>query len=184
MCNDFPINAKRIAKLYELTSDYFSQINKTYAQLLQIRKETAIIVQLKEVYRQLLDITRKCFQSEAKDDICKNLPKEIKIILSIYNNKPYLIDQILSMYDLGIQEMVDIMLYTAYLARTAVIADYSVGREEKDEKYLEEIRDHQKETIEFMRKIAQINKNLVKSTELDDYIDEIEDSNRSMYEQK
>ncbi|QXJ30597.1 conjugal transfer protein [Saccharolobus shibatae] len=170
------VREKEIAKLYEQIADYLKQSNKTYIQLLEIRKRIVSAIQLKEVHKQLLDIIEKCLQSESKDEICKNLPREAEKILGVYREKPYLVDQILSMLDLGIQEMFDAMLYTAYLAKAAVIADYSAGRDESDEKYLEEVRDHQKEIIEFMRKIAQINKEFVKSDELDEFMREVEDN--------
>jgi len=41
-----------------------------------------------------------------------------------------------------------------------------------DEKYLEEVRDHQSEMIEFMKIMAEINRELVKADELDEFMAE------------
>jgi len=70
------------------------------------------------------------------------------------------------------------LLYTAYLARAAETAEYLVGREEIDEKYLEEVRDHQNEMIEFMKSVAEVNKDLVKADELDEFMAEVESEAR------
>ena len=82
------------------------------------------------------------------------------------------------MLELGSQELFDSLLYTAYLARAAETADYIIGREEMDEKYLEEVRDHQSEMIEFMKRMAEINRKLVKADELDDFMTEVESEAR------
>jgi hypothetical protein len=82
------------------------------------------------------------------------------------------------MLELGFQELFDSLLYTAYLARAAETADYIIGREETDEKYLEEVRDHQSEMIEFMKRMAEINSELVKADELDDFMTEVESEAR------
>ncbi|WP_225905628.1 conjugal transfer protein [Stygiolobus caldivivus] len=172
------LGEREIAKLYEQVADYLEQGNRTYMQLLEIRKRILSVIQLKKAHEQLLDIIEKCLQSGSEDEICKNLPSDAEKIFGVYKEKPYLVDQILTMLDLGIQEMFDAMVYTAYLAKAASIADYSAGRDENDEKYLEEVRDHQKEIIEFIMKYAQINKEFVKSDELDEFMREIEDNAR------
>ncbi|BCU68590.1 hypothetical protein HS7_20270 [Sulfolobales archaeon HS-7] len=172
------LGEKEIAELYEQVADYLKQSNKTYMELLEIRKRVVSSIQLKEVHKQLLDIIEKCLQSGSEDEICKNLPNDAEKIFGVYKEKPYLVDQILTILDLGIQEMLGAMVYTAYLAKAAAIADYSAGRDENDEKYLGEVRDHQKEIIEFMMKYAQINKEFVKSDEVDEFMREVEDNAR------
>jgi len=47
-----------------------------------------------------------------------------------------------------------------------------------DEKYLEEVRDHQSEMIEFMKIMAEINRELVKADELDEFMAEVESEAR------
>ena len=113
-----------------------------------------------------------------EDEICKNLPNESELLLNFYKEKPYLIDQVITMLELGFQELFDSLLYTAYLARAAQTADYIIGREEMDEKYLEEVRDHQSEMIEFMKSMAEINRELVKADELDEFMAEVESEAR------
>ena len=113
-----------------------------------------------------------------EDEICKNLPNESELLLNFYKEKPYLIDQLITMLELGFQELFDSLLYTAYLARAAETADYIIGREEMDEKYLEEVRDHQSEMIEFMKIMAEINSELVKADELDEFMAEVESEAR------
>jgi len=143
-----------------------------------LRKRITAAVQFKDAYKQLLDIIEKCIEKPTEDEICKNLPDESKQLLNFYKEKPYLIDQVISMLDLGFQELFDSLLYTAYLARAAETADYIVGREEIDEKYLEEVRDHQNEMIEFMKSVAEVNKDLVKADELDEFMAEVESEAR------
>jgi len=97
------------------------------------------------------------------------LPNESELLLNVYEEKPYLIDQAITMLDQGFQELFDSLLYTAHLARAAESADYIVGREEMDEKYLGEVRDHQNEMIEFLKIMAEVEsearKELQKETE-------------------
>ncbi|XDF44275.1 hypothetical protein AB1303_13610 [Saccharolobus solfataricus] len=116
--------------------------------------------------------------------LCKNLPDESKKMLEVYKEKPYLIDQILLMLDLSLQELFDDLLHTAYLARAAETADYIIGREEADEKYLEEVRDHQKEIMEVMRRFAEINSRLVRSGEVDNFMAEVESEIRKILKAK
>ena len=172
------LGEREIAELYEQIADYLKQDDRSYDQLLEIRKRIVSVIQLKEVHRRLLDIIEKCSQPESEDEICKNLPRGAEKILGVFRDKPYLIDQILAMLDLGIQVMFDAMLYTAYLAKAAAVAGYSAGMDESDEKYLEEVRDHQREIVEFMKRIAQMNKELAKSDELDEFMNEVEDNAR------
>lgn len=106
------------------------------------------------------------------------MPNESELLLNFYKEKPYLIDQVITMLDLGIQVLFDSLLYTAYLARAAETAGYIVVREEIDEKYLEEVRDHQNEMIEFMKDMAEINRELVKADELDEFMAEVESEAR------
>ncbi|BDC18263.1 conjugal transfer protein [Acidianus sp. HS-5] len=169
------LREKEIAQLYEQVANYLEQSDRTYIQLREIRTRMLSVIQLKEAHERLLNIIEKCLQSGSEDEICKNLPSDAEKVFGVYKEKPYLVDQILTMLDLGIQEMFDAMVYTAYLAKAAAIADYRIGR---DEKYLEEVRDHQKEIIEFMMKYAQINKELKKSDELDEFMSEVEDNAR------
>lgn len=151
---------------------------RSYDKLLELRKRIIAAVQFKDAYKQLLDIIEKCIEKRMEDEICKNLPNESELLLNFYKEKPYLIDQVITMLDLGFQELFDSLLYTAYLARAAETADYIVGREEIDEKYLEEVRDHQNEMIEFMKGMAEINRELVKADELDEFMAEVESEAR------
>ena len=82
------------------------------------------------------------------------------------------------MQEKSFQELFDSLLYTAYLARAAETADYIIGREEMDEKYLEEVRDHQSEMIKFMKTMAEVNRELVNADELDEFMAEVESEAR------
>ena len=77
-------------------------------------------------------------------------------MLNLYKEKPYLIDQAITTLELSFQELFDSPLYTAYLARAAETADYVISREEMDERYLGEVRDHRSEMIEFMKIMAEV----------------------------
>jgi len=174
------IGEKQLAEIYKSLSKYLREPanQRSYDKLLELRKRITAAVQFKDAYKQLLDIIEKCIEKPMEDEICKNLPDESKQLLNFYKEKPYLIDQVISMLDLGFQELFDSLLYTAYLARAAETADYIVGREEIDEKYLEEVRDHQNEMIEFMKSVAEVNKDLVKADELDEFMAEVESEAR------
>ncbi|ADX82911.1 hypothetical protein [Saccharolobus islandicus] len=174
------IREKHLAEIYKSLSKYLreSANQRSYDKLLELRKRIIAAVQFKDAYKQLLDIIEKCIEKRMEDEICKNLPNESELLLNFYKEKPYLIDQVITMLDLGFQELFDSLLYTAYLARAAETADYIVGREEIDEKYLEEVRDHQNEMIEFMKGMAEINKELVKADELDEFMAEVESEAR------
>jgi hypothetical protein len=174
------IGEKQLAEIYKSLSKYLREPanQRSYDKLLELRKRITAAVQFKDAYKQLLDIIEKCIEKPTEDEICKNLPDESKQLLNFYKEKPYLIDQVISMLDLGFQELFDSLLYTAYLARAAETADYIVGREEIDEKYLEEVRDHQNEMIEFMKSVAEVNKDLVKADELDEFMAEVESEAR------
>ncbi|BDC00290.1 conjugal transfer protein [Saccharolobus caldissimus] len=174
------IGEKQLAETYDSLVNYLRKPanQRAYKELLELRKKITAAAQFKDVYKQLLDIIEKCIEERTEDEICKNLPNESKQLLNFYKEKPYLIDQVITMLDLGFQELFDSLLYTAYLARAAETADYIVGREEIDEKYLEEVRDHQNEMIEFMKSIAEVNKELVKADELDEFMAEVESEAR------
>lgn len=174
------IREKPLAEIYKSLSEYLRKPpnQRSYDKLQELRKKIIATVQFKDTYKQLLDIIEKCIEKRMEDEICKNLPNESELLLNFYKEKPYLIDQVITMLDLGFQELFDSLLYTAYLARAAETADYIVGREEIDEKYLEEVRDHQNEMIEFMKGMAEINRELVKADELDDFMAEVESEAR------
>jgi len=59
-------------------------------------------------------------------------------------------------------ELFDSLLQIACLARAAGTAVYIMGREEMDERYLEEVRDRRSEMIEFTKIMAEVNRELVK----------------------
>jgi hypothetical protein len=174
------IGEKQLAEIYKSLSEYLREPanQRSYDKLLELRKRITAAVQFKDAYKQLLDIIEKCIEKRMEDEICKNLPKESELLLNFYKEKPYLIDQVITMLELGFQELFDSLLYTAYLARAAETADYIIGREEMDEKYLEEVRDHQSEMIEFMKIMAEINRELVKADELDEFMAEVESEAR------
>ncbi len=175
------IQEKQLAEVYENIAKYLRKPanERTYSDLLELRKMITKTIQFKNAYEQLLKIIEKCTSQEVtEEDICKNLPNEAKQILDAYREKPYLVDQIFSILDLSLQELFDSLLYTAYLARAAETADYTVGREEIDEKYLEEIRDHQNEIMEFMKRLAEINRELVRADEVDEFMAEVESEAR------
>ncbi len=174
------LGEKQLAKIYKSLSDYISKPanQRIYGKLLELRKRITATVQFKDAYKQLLDIIEKCVEKSNEDGICENLPNESKLLLNVYKEKPYLIDQAITMLEQGFQELFDSLLYTAYLARAAESADYIVGREEMDEKYLGEVRDHQNEMIEFMKNMAEVNRELVKSDELDEFMAEVESEAR------
>jgi hypothetical protein len=174
------IGEKQLAEIYKSLSKYLREPanQRSYDKLLELRKRITAAVQFKDAYKQLLDIIEKCIEKRMEDEICKNLPNESELLLNFYKEKPYLIDQVITMLELGFQELFDSLLYTAYLARAAETADYIIGREEMDEKYLEEVRDHQSEMIEFMKIMAEINRELVKADELDEFMAEVESEAR------
>jgi hypothetical protein len=170
----------RLAKIYKSLSEYVKNPAnlRRYDKLLELRKRITAAYQLKDAYEQLLNIIEKCVEKRTEDEICENLPNESKLLLNVYKEKPYLIDQAITMLELGFQELFDSLLYTAYLARAAETADYTIGREEMDEKYLGEVRDHQSEMIKFMKTMAEVNRELVKSDELDEFMAEVESEAR------
>ena len=174
------IGEKQLAEVYKSLSKYLREPanQRSYDKLLELRKRITAAVQFKDAYKQLLDIIEKCIEKRMEDEICKNLPNESELLLNSYKENPYLIDQVITMLELGFQEFFDSLLYTAYLARAAETADYIIGREEMDEKYLEEVRDHQSEMIEFMKIMAEINRELVKADELDEFMAEVESEAR------
>jgi len=174
------IGEEQLAEIYKSLSDYLSKPanQRSYDKLLELRKRITATVQFKDAYEQLLNIIEKCVEKSNEDEICKNLPNEIELLLNVYKEKTYLIDQAISILEQSFLELFDSLLYTAYLARAAETADYIIGREEMDEKYLGEVRDHQSEMIEFMKIMAEVNRELVKDDELDEFIAEVESEAR------
>ena len=75
-------------------------------------------------------------------------------------------------------ELFDSLLQIACLARAAGTADYIMGREETDEKYLEEVRDRRSEKIEFTKIMAEVNRESVNADELDESMAEVESEAR------
>lgn len=177
---------KELAEVYENIANFLkkSASERNYSDLFRLRNEITRVIQFRNEYEQLLSLIRKCLEEQEEDEVCKNLPDESKKMLEVYKEKPYLIDQILLMLDLSLQELFDGLLHTAYLARAAETADYIIGREEADEKYLEEVRDHQKEIMEVMRRFAEINSRLVRSGEVDNFIAEVESEIRKILKAK
>jgi hypothetical protein len=53
-----------------------------------------------------------------------------------------------------------------------------MGREETDEKRLGEVRDRRSEMIKFTKTMAEVNRELVKSDELDEFMAEVESEAR------
>jgi hypothetical protein len=180
------LGEERLAKIYKSTSEYIKNPanQRRYDKLLELRKRITAAYQLKDAYEQLLNIIEKCVEKRTEDEICENLPNESKLLLNVYKEKPYLIDQAITMLELGFQELFDSLLYTAYLARAAETADYTIGRAEMDEKYLEEVRDHQSEMIKFMKTMAEVNRELVKSDELDEFMAEVESEARKVLQKE
>jgi hemoglobin-like flavoprotein len=180
------LGEKQLAKIYKSLSEYFGNPanQRSYDKLQELRKRITAAYQLKDAYEQLLNIIEKCVEKRTEDEICRNLPNESKLLLNVYKEKPYLIDQAITMLELGFQELFDSLLYTAYLARAAETADYTIGRVEMDEKYLEEVRDHQSEMIKFMKTMAEVNRELVKSDELDEFMAEVESEARKVLQKE
>lgn len=180
------LGEKQLAKIYKSLSEYFGNPanQRSYDKLQELRKRITAAFQLKDAYEQLLNIIEKCVEKRTEDEICENLPNEIKLLLNVYKEKPYLIDQAITVLEQGFQELFDSLLYTAYLARAAETADYIIGREEMDEKYLGEVRDHQSEMIKFMKTMAEVNRELVNANELDDFMAEVESEARKILQKE
>jgi hypothetical protein len=174
------LGEKQLAEIYKSLSDYISKPanRRSYDKLLELRKRITATYQFKDAYEQLLNIIEKCIEKRSEDEICENLPNESELLLNVYKEKPYLIDQMITMLEQGFQELFDSLLYTAYLARAAETADYKIGRDDMDEKYLGEVRDHQSEMIKFMKNMAEVNRELVKDDELDEFMAEVESEAR------
>ncbi|WP_252896640.1 conjugal transfer protein [Metallosphaera hakonensis] len=177
------IGEKELATLYNKVSAYLSKPNnqRKYDDISQLRKEITDLIRFKEIYKELFEILKNCIEENSNEAICKTLTDETKKTLSSFINKTYLLDQIFSLLDLGLQGLYDGILYTAYLARAAEIADYTVGRTEEDEKYLAEIIDHQAEMFELLKRIEETNNQLIKDHELDDFMGQIEEESREFF---
>jgi hypothetical protein len=59
-----------------------------------------------------------------------------------------------------------------------------MGREETDEKRLGEVRDRRSEMIEFTKIMAEVNRELVKSDELDEFMAEVESEARKVLQKE
>ena len=145
------IGESELASFNNKVADFLSKKpnERRYSDLVAMRKELVKVIQFRKIYSKLFEILRRCFLSNIDGDICKDLTEEEREILASLADKPYLLDQIVIMLDLGFQELYDAIMYTAYLARAAEIADYNIGRTEEDEKYLAEVLDHQQEIFVF-----------------------------------
>lgn len=177
------IGESELASFTNKVADFLSKKpnERRYSDLIALRRELVKVIQFREMYNRLFEILKKCLQSNANDDICKDLTEEDREILASLADKPYLLDQIITMLDLGFQELYDAIMYTAYLARAAEIADYNIGRTEEDEKYLAEVLDHQQEIFNFLIKIQQTNAKLIKDDELDEFMSQIEEQARESF---
>lgn len=177
------IGERELASFNERIATYLGKRpnERRYDDLLALRKELTRVIQFKEIYTQLLEILKKCLESNSNNEICKGLTNESKEILAILVDKPYLLDQIITILDVSFQELYDALLYTAYLARAAEIADYNIGRTEEDEKYLAEVLDNQQEIFDFLSKIQKINEKLIKNDELDEFMSQIEDQAKESF---
>ena len=59
-----------------------------------------------------------------------------------------------------------------------------MGREETDEKYLEEVRDRRSEMIEFTKIMAEVNRESVNADELDESMAEVESEARKVLQKE
>ena len=177
------IGERELASFNNKVADFLSKKpnERRYSDLVSLRKESIRAIQFREIYSQLFEILKKCVQNNSNDEICKNLTDEDRRLLALLNDKPYLLDQIIIMLELSFQELYDAILYTAYLARAAEIADYTIGRNEDDEKYLAEVMDHQQEVFDFLSKMQEINMRLIKDDQLDEFMSQLEELSRSTY---
>ncbi|WP_231961141.1 hypothetical protein [Saccharolobus sp. A20] len=109
---------------------------------------------LRELNNEVIVLLEECLLSYPKEpaEYCQALSERDKKVLTILLDRPYLLYQVLSIMDLGIYGLLSTLLYTAYLAYAASgIAAYSEGRKDVHEKYLEELRDHQKEMLDNLK---------------------------------
>jgi len=199
-----PVGGSKIVELLRASSELLNELGQTelkklfddinrfiekppkdrnYKELQDLRKKITVSFTLRELSNEVTSLLEECLLSypEESAEYCQALSEKDKKVLKILLDKPYLLDQILSIMDLGVYELLDTLLYTAYLAHAASgIAAYSEGREDVDEKYLEELRDHQKEMLDNLKHVSDALYEIAYNDEFDEVLADIEEKARSL----
>jgi len=89
-------------------------------------------------------------------------------IAKVYKNKdPNLLDKAINAYTYTLKNVLKEILYMLYLEYAAgSITRYSVGREDADEKYLEDLRRHKDKIFEFLKEEKELAEKLLMSSQL------------------
>jgi len=181
----FELKQRELGRLYRRVKEYITKPpeKRRYDELLNIRKDLVNSFSLRNLNDRILNLMRLCLLSppEEAEGYCKQLSDEQKLIISTLIDEPYLLDQILSMLDLGNQKLFDYLLYTAFLTN-AYIKRFTKGRTDEDWEYLKDVKDHQKEILENLVELKKEISKLYKSDEFDEYISEVEEKVRSLLE--
>ncbi|QKR00338.1 conjugal transfer protein [Metallosphaera tengchongensis] len=157
--------------------------DRRYEDLSNLKKRITSSFRLRDLNDNIINLLRSCLLPNPNETTgyCKGLSDREKEIIKILLDKPYLLDEILSIMDLGLYALTDTLLYTAYLAHAAKgVAAYSEGRDENDEKYLEETRDHQKEMLENLAQVSNALHEISYNDEFDDFLADINEKARSL----
>ncbi|NON63154.1 hypothetical protein [Acidianus sp. RZ1] len=153
------IGAKEPAKAYEKISKILLNESISYDTVKETRVFISKTTFLKEIYSNLL-----LKNPEMKDQ--------------------YEIDIAFSMADLGIQALLDFLLYTKYLEIASVKGQYPASLSEKEENQLYEIVEHQKEIMDNIKTLGKALKILLENEEFLERVKEFEEAVKYFLETK
>jgi len=139
------------------------------------------LVSLRVVFGEIIQYMRKNPNERRYDDMEKIIDKinsvldpsnlkgyVVDMIVKVYENKnPNLLDDAINAYTYALKNVSKEILYMLYLEHAAgSITRYSVGREDADEEYLEDLRGHKGQIFEFLEKEKELAEKLLMSSQL------------------
>ncbi|WP_287689606.1 hypothetical protein [Metallosphaera javensis (ex Sakai et al. 2022)] len=134
--------------------DYINtpRINKrTFKEFFDLDKEILKVINLRYMDSETKELIERCYDSmltNEEAEVCKKLDPNL---LRAIKENIHLIPQALSLLDLGIQEIFELMLISAYLERAAEdLMRYSYDRTQEDEHYIGDIKEHQREIFNVL----------------------------------
>jgi len=158
-----PISQSELKELMYYTEKLLpEELRKVYAKVIDY-----INLDLKErtydELKSIMDEVDKAFKSFKMKDFFRGL------VADMYKTDPTAVIDIVASFNMMFNDVLRKILYTLYLEHAAGgVTRYRVGRDKADEKYLSNVRDHQKQVFEFLEEERKILIRLSKSFEFKD----------------
>jgi len=163
-----PISQSELKELMYYTEKLLpEELRKVYAKVidyinLDLRMRTY------DELKSIMDEVDKAFNSFKVKDLFRGL------VADMYKTDPIAVVDLIVSFNTVFNDVLKKILYTLYLEHAAGgVTRYSMGRNEADNRYLSNVRDHQKQIFEFLEGERVILEGLSESSVFNDGLDNI-----------